>query len=311
MQRYLLVPRIKIRSVNAHSAAWIVNTTPVMAINMFAHNLGRNIGTMPDGVAIIHHDQQMKGGWLKEPKSHWKKFYLQQRRGASFIDKNDYASRSNSLSLQPTASCDLTITLVFRFSSAFDSEAVEEFLHTAKIAGGQVDSFYEKGVKVFNSQDALINDLPKSGYWIVERTDLLEGSSAPLDTLLDCLTVKEKKEDGKGTQDKQSIESSSEEKVQDVGIEGTRKKEPEYIRKHPWLVPTVLGYAMVTDFAKRENVRTTSEGQECMHAFAEPLVGPVQYVSTRGYQDPLPFWSYQWLNEKCFIVNQTKGENQR
>jgi CRISPR-associated protein Csy2 len=283
-----------------------------MAINMFAHNLGRNIDATPDGVAIIHHDHQMLGDWITESgNGKWPKYYLQQRRGASFIDKGDYASgaKGPSLSLQPTASCHLCLSLVFKFTAPFDFDEALQFIDTARIAGGQVTSFYRRGADVFDNQDELIQALPKTGYWITDRMDLLEDSDDPLSTLLECVTAMEEKQkdeavvDSSGNKEKQ--EQNENEKKEEAE---TNKKKPEYTRKYPWLTPTVLGYATITNFEERENVRTTSEGNDCLHAFAEPMIGPVQYVSMRKYKGSLPFWRHQWLNEKCFVVNQVKGD---
>ncbi len=288
MRRYLLIPRISIQNANAHSAAWIVNAAPVMAINMFCHNLGRSIGAIPDAVAIIHHDHQMCGEWAKG------RFLLHQRRNAMLIDKGDNASTAKgpAPSLQPTASTHLTASLVLQFSQGFSNRDVLRFLRSARIAGGQVVSFQEKGMMVYESKDDLLKALPKTGFWIIERTDLLEDSDKPLDDLIEHLIAMEVKGEDVETE-----------------AEDTRKK-PKLTRKHPWLVPTVLGYAMITDFAERENARAGSDGQEYPHAFAEPLVGPVQYVSMRHHKGDLPFWEYKWLNDKCFVVTQTKGEKE-
>lgn len=67
-----------------------------------------------------------------------------------------------------------------------------------------------------------------------------------------------------------------------------------------WIVPTTLGYAPLTEFADRIGAR---EG--CPHAYAEPLVGLVQYVSVNHYAEPAPpLWRHAWLPNDVFIVTQ-------
>jgi CRISPR-associated protein Csy2 len=64
-----------------------------------------------------------------------------------------------------------------------------------------------------------------------------------------------------------------------------------------------LGYATLTEFAARKGAR---EGY--LHAYAEPLVGLVQYVSVHRLADrPLPLWRYAWPREDVFIVTQKEN----
>jgi len=265
---YLYLPRIRIQAANAHATSWVINAAPMMALNMFGHNLGRKLEAFPSGVAVIHHDAQLLGE--SEGKGFYGRLRPQQRRGASFIDKNDYSSKNpHALSLQPTASCHLTVSLVLSFEDPFDVEEVEEFLSTARIAGGQVISWGEPAV--FHEEAELRRSL-RSGYWIIERRDLLEGQKNPLETI-----------------------------IQTIGHKA--EPAPEGALPNTWIVPTVLGYATITDFQDRSGAR---EGYP--HAFCESLVGLVQYVLVRKYgSQTLPFWQYQWLNDEVFVIQQKKG----
>ena len=67
--------------------------------------------------------------------------------------------------------------------------------------------------------------------------------------------------------------------------------------KNSWLSATCLGYAAVTPFATRSGAR---EGYE--HAFGEPLVGMVQYVSMRKLlnkevSDANVLWRPGWIGD--------------
>lgn len=67
-----------------------------------------------------------------------------------------------------------------------------------------------------------------------------------------------------------------------------------------WVIPATLGYASLTGFAARGGAR---EGKP--HAYAEPLVGLVQYVTLRDWAErPLPLWHGHWPREDVFVVTQ-------
>ena len=84
---------------------------------------------------------------------------------------------------------------------------------------------------------------------------------------------------------------------------------------YAWLTPTVLGYAALTPFTQRYGVRMTTDPttgaplQSPPHAFVEPLLGLVQYVSRARWQaarplSPIPFWHAYWPQEDVFLVHQ-------
>lgn len=292
---YMLIPRIRVAGANAHAAAWVVNSAPVMAINMLAHNIGVKTGYMPEAVGIIHHTQQM----LLE-RSKWR-FLFQQRRAATFIDKDDYCStagKSPSLSLQPTASCNLTISLVLAFKDDFKGPSVKEFVSVARIAGGQVLGFDENRARVFQSLDEIGENIP-AGYWIIERNDLLSCAQNPLETMMECIFALEQQE---RTNHKVAGKEDPREAKEPDKDQASPVLKRSY--KHPWLVPTVMGYAALTEFALRENGRCVDSGDACRHAFAEPLVGLAQYVPTRSIKT-VPFWRHKWLSDDVFIVTQS------
>lgn len=274
---YLLLPRLEIQAANAQAAWWLINAAPVMAANLFAHHLGLKTGRrFPQSVGIVHHDAQLLGERFYRNKLH-----PQQRRGAVFIDKADYPEpragekRRPILSLQPTASCHLSLSLVLAFSQSDGLPSlsrVQGFLAGARLAGGQI--LRHSAPQALDTAEAVRQAL-RSGAWLVERMDLLESATAgdSLDALIAACARR-------------------------TPVAGDAAAPEE--AGGGWIVPATLGYATLTGFAARGGAR---EGKP--HAYAEPLVGLVQYVSLRDWAErPLPLWHGHWPREDVFVVTQ-------
>lgn len=78
---------------------------------------------------------------------------------------------------------------------------------------------------------------------------------------------------------------------------GRRSTSPD----ETWLSATHLGYAPITPIEARDGSR---EGYE--HAYAEPLVGLVQFRSLRALKAPAStcFWRPEWTQEGVFLLRQ-------
>lgn len=276
-EEYLLLPRLEVRTANAQSTWWLINAAPVVAANLFAHNLGRVTGAFPRRVGILHHDAQFLG------EVFYRQFRPQQRRGAVYINGDDYSSKNkHALSLQPTATCHLTLSLVLAFDALEGSPSISEaenFLAGARLAGGQVVGHGKPDAA--GSLPELRQVLP-AGYWLVERPDLInaaDSSADPLDALIAaCSRPRRRWKDRSG--------------------------DPETApNPDSWVVPATLGYALLNEPADRPGAR---EGHP--HAYAEPLVGLVQYLSLRQLADQaLPFWRTVWPRDDVFLVTQKEG----
>lgn len=275
---YLLLPRLQVRTANAQACSYVINAAPVMALNLFVHNLGRTTGCTPTGVAILHHDAQLLG----EHGHGFFNFHPQQRRGATFINSQDYSSKNkHALSLQPTASCHLLLSLLIRCEGPVDVDEVEEFLATARIAGGQLVE-HEAPMQL-DSLDA-VHERTRTGFWVIERQDLMRSDPDPLDALFSVIGRRSSESEKQDDQEQPALPLS-------------------------WLTPTVLGYAATTSLARRAGVRMTDDGEVPLHAYCEPLLGLVQYVSVRDYGDrPIPFWRHHWPRQDVFIVQQQTME---
>jgi CRISPR-associated protein Csy2 len=262
---YIVLPRLVVSSANASACAWLVNACPIGAAVLFAHALGRHLGLeeAPAGVAYLHHDALHLGD-----KDQYYQFAPQQRRGASFIDRDDYAGGGTSLSLQPTASVNLELSLIIALDEDEDitTEQVAEFLSRAKFAGGTVSGF---GTPKLLAEDAAIDRSLPNGFWVVDRSELLATTDrTPLQSLLDAVSRR-------------------------ASEEGDEQ----------WLSPIVAGYRFLTTPARKEGGR-----YGYAHAYAEPLVGLAQFHSStqrRKAQAPTPFWTFNWPDDTTYVLKQT------
>mgnify|MGYP001766508047 FL=1 len=282
---YLLLPRLRIRAANALAGNLAISPAQVLACVLFGHNLGLKTGCKPQRVAILHHDAQMLGEYGSDG---FYDFHPQQRRGATFVDQKDYPKPKEKsahirpmLSLPPTASCHLTLSLLLEVRGSLNKKRIERFLRTARIAGGNIDGHVE--IETADDLEAL--KLPK-GFWLIERSDLLQGEGSPVDALVAAIGRKPAK-----------VETTA------ISLPDAPPPLPE-----SWLAASVLGYAMTTPFETRAGVRQTDQGETPPHAFCEPLLGLVQYVSIGDYgQRPIPWWEHNWLQDDVFVVRQSEA----
>ncbi|HRQ14443.1 MAG TPA: type I-F CRISPR-associated protein Csy2 [Promineifilum sp.] len=276
---YLLLPRLRIRAANTLTSNLAISPAQVLACVLFGHNLGLKTGCKPLRVAILHHDAQLLGEYGSDG---FYDFHPQQRRGATFIDSVDFSSKNpHALSLQPSASCHLTLSLLFEVRGSINMQRVKRFLRTARIAGGNIDGHGD--ITTGHELDDL--PLPK-GYWLIERSDLLQGEGSPVDAMVAAIGRRPARNEQPPAQ-----------------ADGTPPPLPE-----SWLAASVLGYAMTTPFETRAGVRQTDSGETPLHAFCEPLLGLVQYVSTWDHgQRPIPWWEHGWLQDDVFVVRQNQA----
>ncbi|HAO31908.1 MAG TPA: type I-F CRISPR-associated protein Csy2 [Candidatus Competibacter sp.] len=291
---YLLIPRIQVQGANAQAAWWLVNSAPVMACVMFGHALGRHLKQPSTGVAIVHHAAQLHG-------EQFGYFRPEQRRGAVFINKDDYSSKNkHALSLQPTASFSGEFSLIVEFGELADIERseVKNFLFKARLAGGQIIKHDE--CRVIEPQE--LNQCIRSGFWLVDRRDLMQKAEGEdwLDALLRVTARRERRKADAPSEAPTSADATELSDDEDGYDDRWGRVETRAPLPSTWMVATTLGYALLTPPAARAGAR---EGYP--HAFAEPLVGPVQYVSLRQFGDrSLPVWRLDWPRDDVFLLSQ-------
>lgn len=229
---YLLIPNLKVQAANIHSAGFLVGGTPIVAASLFSHALARELGTQDRGVVVVHHDRHDLGEYA------YGRFYPQQRRGAAFIGKNDYSSKNkHALSLQPTATAHLHLSLMIEFDVLNQLEQVKAWLKHARFAGGQITQSAEP-LLCDDEWDAI--DRAPRGFVVLDRRQWLQqyqqhNGGNRLQALIDLLA----------------------------------HTDPA----RPWLSAAVVGYAALEPTILRGGAR-----ENWPHAYAEPLVGLVQYV---------------------------------
>lgn len=106
-------------------------------------------------------------------------------------------------------------------------------------------------------------------------------------TLLECIP------DGKVVLDRRDVMSTGNPIEQLVTTIGTHRKE--------WLSATNIGFSAITEFGIRGGARGGH-----LHAFAEPLIGITEYVSTErmhGY-----FWRSQWEGDSFLMRGDSTNE---
>lgn len=289
MSRYAVIPRIRVQNANMQSNGLLLGGVPLIAANMFAHHLARQLGTQDQGIIYIHHDQQRLGGQA------YGKFTPAQRRGAVFIGKKDYSSKNKyALSLQPTASCHLEFSLIIKFaSSRLSPEKLTHILKRSRFAGGQIIEFSEISTHNENELEAALKKI-KTGFVILDRQDLLiEYQQRNQINRIQAFT-------------------------QLLALKSDPLRTFFNDQSLSWISATNLGYALLeTATDQRTGIRQAQDQHSTAHAYAEPLTGIVQYFSlgkilrkSAEADDPSwheleqLLWTYQWPQDDIFLLQQ-------
>jgi CRISPR-associated protein Csy2 len=279
MSKYILIPNIKVINANAQPTWWIISAPSMTAYVGFAHALALSMNAKRhEGVAIIHHDIQFLGEEINN--QYGLNFLPHQFRASGFIDRDDYAKNSVSLSSQPTARCHLNISLVIALpeETKISSLSVEKFLRGARIAGGSIIKHDDVQCLATTHQEAL-KAINKNGYSIIERQDLMMKREEDRD-MIDVLLRNTRRY--KNDFNKQ-IKKSDKEETKSAG----------------WIVPTCLGYAGISSVKEKNKVRNG-----LTHLYVEPLVGLVQYKNSRNAG--LHFWRYKNYHPNIFVISTNK-----
>lgn len=295
---YLLIPRLRVQGANAQATWWLINSAPVMACTLFGHALGRHLGKAATGVAIIHHTAQLHG------ESFYGRFRPEQRRGAVFINKDDYSSKNKyALSLQPTASFSGEFSLIVEFEAMVEIEIAEvhKFLFKARLAGGQIIKHDECKLIQPGDREGWEKRV-RPGFWLIDRRDLMQKTEREdwLDVLLRVTARPERRKVEVVPQTPELVETqeaADDENDTDHWLDGLPVRA---LLPSTWMIATTLGYALLTPTVTRVGAR-----EAIPHAFAEPLVGPVQYVSCHRFGDrSLPIWRPHWPRDDVFLLSQ-------
>lgn len=289
MSRYAVIPRIRVQNANMQSNGFLLGGVPLMAANMFAHHLARQLGTQDQGIIYIHHDQQRLGGQA------YGKFTPAQRRGAVFIGKKDYSSKNKyALSLQPTASCHLEFSLIIKFaSSRISPEKLTNILKRSRFAGGQIIEFSDITTHSDNELETALKKI-KTGFAILDRQDLLiEYQQRNQINRIQAFT-------------------------QLLALKSDPLRTFFNDQSLSWISATTLGYVLLeTATDQRTGIRQAQDQYSTAHAYVEPLTGIVQYFSLgeilrksteaedrTWHELEQLLWTYQWTQNDIFLLQQ-------
>jgi hypothetical protein len=260
--KYLVLPRLEVQHANALQAQWLVAPPGPMTFQGAVHALGRRLGVQPEGFAIVHHDVHMLA---ERVGGRW---YPHQVRGSTIIDGDDRPKNGFANSLQPTARCHVMVSLVLEFSAdavvpvADPQGPLHRFLFEGRLAGGHLVS-HGKPVLAATAADAI--KAIGAGYAVHDRRDLVATYLA--------------KHGGSPL---------------DAVLRLTAK---DLYNVMPWMSAAVIGYVAISSIQRRAGAR---DGH--LHAYVEPLVGLIQYLSIRS-TSTLPMWRYQAdVDEGLFLV---------
>lgn len=267
---YLLIPDIRVQTANIHHSSFLLGGPPVMAAFFFAHAMGRKLGKNVRVNGIAYIHHH--SDVLGE--SFYGRVSLQQRRGAAFTFSNkpgkDYSSKN-----EHALSLQPVASAHLRLSLIIDIDNLESWSSVNRFlhrARLSGGHIISHGDPTqYDELDEAIENAP-AGFFVMDRSDLMKtgNDTNPAQTFIDQLGSKSDKETG-----------------------------------NTWLAAACLGYAMLTPYASREGAR---EGYE--HAFAEPLVGLVQYRSSRQLVDDpdveneAVVWKPEWVKEDVYCLHQ-------
>ena len=263
-QFVVLLPRMEVTGANAQSAWWFLGPPSPTAYLGFGQALAlkclpSDAGQDFVGVGVVVHDYRLRAEKIEGTYS----WLPHQLRAAALINGDDYSSKNkNALSLQPTARCDLTVSLaiVFEEGASVDLDKVKIFLRNARLAGGTVGGDSPE-LEIHEDMNQVKKRI-KTGFALHTRTDLMQPESGEdnLDALLRATlpTVENRK-------------------------------------LNPWVMPATMGFVTLTDIQDRI---WTRDGHP--HAFAEPLVGLVQLKSLKDCS--IPIWKFNRHSERVFLV---------
>lgn len=244
-QVYLTIPRIRFSGANAQPAWWLAAAPGPMAFCGFGAALAHSMGIAKDliGVGAVLHDFRFRA----EQQDPWR-LHPHQHRAAVFIDGQDYAQGSKTLSGQPTIRGDGTASVLLAFGgrSEVAISKVDAFLRRGRIAGGSIVThhFASGRARLHSSMAEATASIP-GGSHMVDRSELLapEEGEDPLDAFL----------------------------------RATRRFKGHTTGADSFLTPYCCSYRRITPVAHRIGAR---DGHP--HAFVEPMISLLQLRPRAG-----------------------------
>jgi hypothetical protein len=269
LSEYIVIPHVAARHINLVQGNVSVSPHSLTTMSLFIHAMGLKLDDIhADAFAVIQHD-----AWLDaDDMADFEGYASWQRRGSMLIDERDYNSKADGspiLSLQPVITGNLDFSLVLRYRDGAPApQKVSQFLETARFQGGRIDGFGK--VNDFDSESAARRYV-RTGKWVMDRRDRLEGSMDPLRDMLSICALRE------------------------------RETVPEGAYPVMWSSATV-GYALLSEPEVRDDFRCSDNGP-VPSAFAEAMTGLVGLYSVHDARiTKIPFWESGFVQKDVYLV---------
>ena len=271
---YLVFPRVRVQAANMLSASFLMGGPPVFA----AYGLGEALCFHLGGGAKVTGRALIHHNREALGQSFYGVFSPQQRRAAAFTFGKS-ANGSDYSSKNPHAlSLQPVACAHLRVSIIWELEQVAGVKEAREfLHRARLSGGLVTGHGEIVLEDSLeaAFDRVGNGYVVTDRRDMLEDKGKNQAELL----------------------------VEALGAQ------PSAGEDNTWLSATCLGYAAITSFEHRGGARCGYP-----HAFAEPLVGMVQYRSLRQWRKEADteeaLWRPVWLDDRrgAFVLRQEQTE---
>lgn len=280
MSAYIVLKNIRVNRLNMLQSPYLYSPAPVFSSVCAGHKLGCVLGCNVDGVGIVHHKASPLIERIPQLPEKGGKGYMASRpvqfHGTPSGSEEKKAPKApNALSLQPTVTAHLEISLVFKVSGSMPSlEDIKDATRTLRISGGVIADLRKSQIC---AEDTLANALDKTnnGFWIEDAMDV----------------VSQRLEDGHDP-------------VSAVFLRGEKN----------WLVPANLGFCAISEFKYRKGGRTLiGDDGTCVkvkNALADNMVGLVRYrpfVEIKGKMsagDSVGLWHFDFIDDSFYVVKQ-------
>ncbi len=270
MTDYLVLPHLKVQQANIYHAAFLVGGPPVLAAWFMAHALGRKLDQADDVRSLAFVLHSLT------PLGDWfyGNFNPQLRRGAAYTFGSAKNGSDYSSKNKQALSLQPVACAHMEVSLVI---GIRKLLGTDDIpplmSGGRLAGGIITGMGRPSAHDNISDALEsiRNGYLVMDRRDLMEqGEGNRAERFIAALGHKAENNDGMS-----------------------------------WLSAACLGYAAISPFAQRKGAR---EGY--LHAFAEPLIGLVQYRSLRQCLEAdlaeQTLWRPEWVTDGVFRIFQKR-----
>lgn len=271
---YLVFPRVRVQAANMLSASFLMGGPPVFA----AYGLGEALCFHLGGGAKVTGMALIHHNREALGQSFYGVFSSQQRRAAAFTFGKS-ANGSDYSSKNPHAlSLQPVACAHLRVSIIWKLEQVAGVMEAREfLHRARLSGGLVTGHGEIVLEDSLeaAFDRVGNGYVVTDRRDMLEDKGKNQAELL----------------------------VEVLGAQ------PAAGEDNTWLSAACLGYAAITPFEHRSGARCGY-----IHAFAEPLVGMVQYRSLRQWRKEADaeeaLWRPVWLDDRrgAFVLRQEQAE---